>query len=112
MNRKPKSHKMRLGRIRDEEWVMKIAELPSELQQPVACIVWWDFFADRPVPQRTPHFDRWVFSTFPRQEPPLPTIATALETLGYEPEEATRRAGVNSSCLVKLANQPHQPQLI
>lgn len=73
-------------------------ELPVKLQVFVAQIVWWDYFADKMVPNRWPDLDLWLCAhpcTFRKEMwPPTEQMIDALVSIGYEPRTAHRRMGV------------------
>ena len=50
----------RLRKVDPREWRNRIMELPVKLQVFVAQIVWWDFFADKTVPNRWSDLDLWL----------------------------------------------------
>lgn len=70
-----------------KEWVQQIRELKPRLQNAVARIVWWDYFADKTSAERWHHLD-WCLHTF--DEPPVEEWQQALIQLGY-PEAAAKR---------------------
>lgn len=57
------------------------------MQNAVARIAWWDYFADRTASERWTHLD-WCLSTF--DEPSVEEWQAALVQIGY-PEEAAKR---------------------
>jgi hypothetical protein len=82
-----------------DEWAALILSLPQKLRQPIACIIYWDYFGERPTRDRWSHLDEWVFAPFPPFEPPLETIARALMKCGYTPDQARHRVGMYSRTL-------------
>lgn len=90
-----------VGRLRlvdPREWQSRIMELPVKLQVFVAQIVWWDYFADKTVPNRWPEMDMWLRahpSTFRKEMwPSNEEMIDALISIGYENKTAHRRMGV------------------
>jgi hypothetical protein len=76
-------------------------ELPTRMQVFVAQIVWWDYFADKTVPNRWPELDMWLRahpSTFRKEVCPTDEeMVDALLSIGYEERTALRRMGVNQN---------------
>lgn len=71
-----------------EMWLVLIKALPKHLQNGVARIVWWDYFADRTPSNRWAHLD-WCLSS--RDEPDIEEWQQALISLGYPEAAAYRR---------------------
>ena len=79
-----------LEKVRPSEWVRRIDGLDEYLRDPVACILWWDFFSMRLVGERWPHLDKYLpFHEHP--EIPTDAIVEALIAIGYPPSRAALR---------------------
>jgi hypothetical protein len=65
-----------------------IRALPRHLQNGVARLVWWDYFADRGCTQRWKQLD-WALNT--HDEPEIEEWQQALIGLGYPEAAAVRR---------------------
>ena len=59
----------------------------------VACIVWWDFFGGRPVPDRWPHLD--IYLNKPYVRVPREVMIEGLVILGYPQKWAEARIKEN-----------------
>ena len=98
----------RLRKVDPREWRNRIMELPVKLQVFVAQIVWWDFFADKTVPNRWPELDLWLCAhpcTFRKEMwPPTEEMVDALIGIGYEERTALRRMNVNQNTKWKKYN--------
>ena len=70
--------------FRDTDALKAVLSLPKRLQQTIACIVWWDWFAGRLVSNRTALFDQWLKAPPQRKEPTDEELLNALLTLGYD----------------------------
>lgn len=79
-----------LREVSPQEWVLRIAKLPSKLHPVVSCIVWWDWFSERLVPDRWPHMDQYL--PF-REHDDIPAIEIieALVQIGYPQRKAELR---------------------
>jgi hypothetical protein len=95
----PKEHEVVLNResevrksLRDrdpQEWLDQINELPEPLKTRASWLVWWDFFAPRPVVDRWHHLDHLINK---KCEPVTDgDLAMALHNLGYTPYMAVAR---------------------
>lgn len=71
-----------------ETWLAMIRALPAHLQNGVARIVWWDYFADKSVADKWPQLD-WCLNT--RDEPNVEEWQAALVGLDYPVAAAERR---------------------
>lgn len=73
------------------EWARDIlVEIKDKnLRNRVACVVWWDFFAQRPIHKRWPHLDRYIDADFAPVDDD--TLARGLAAVGYAPWHAVRR---------------------
>jgi hypothetical protein len=72
-----------------EDWLLQIEELPEPVRTRAAWIIWWDFFAHRPVVDRWPHLDHFINK---KCEPVTDgDLAMALHNLGYTPYMAVAR---------------------
>ena len=80
-------HQKSLKQIRkrtDIEWGRLIARLPEHERPQIASLVWWDFYGDNLVPNRTPVFDKWM-NDFKLNEPLIlnDRLKEILEFLSY-----------------------------
>lgn len=80
-------HQRSLRQIRkrtDVEWGRLIARLPEHERPQIASLVWWDFYGDNLVPNRTTVFDKWM-SQFQLNEPLISNerLKEILEFLSY-----------------------------
>lgn len=68
-----------------EEWVMRIDSLPAKAKPQIARMVWWDFWSERTVSERWPHFDKYLEFDEEENVNPLSTsmIARCLKAVGY-----------------------------
>ena len=74
-----------------QEWVLALRRISDrDLRCRVACIVWWDFFAYRPVPERWSHLDQYVHSP-QTPEVSIDAIRRGLFTVGYTATQAKLR---------------------
>ena len=91
----------KLRKVDPRDWKSRIMELPTRMQVFVAQIVWWDYFADKTVPNRWPELDMWLRahpSTFRKEMwPSNEEMVDALISIGYEDRTALRRMGVNQN---------------
>lgn len=91
----------KLRTVDPRDWKSRIMELPTRMQVFVAQIVWWDYFADKTVPNRWPELDMWLRahpSTFRKEVCPTDEeMVDALISIGYEERTALRRMGVNQN---------------
>ena len=91
----------KLRTVDPRDWKSRIMELPTRMQVFVAQIVWWDYFADKTVPNRWPDLDMWLRahpSTFRKEVCPTDEeMVDALVSIGYEERTALRRMGVNQN---------------
>lgn len=75
--------------------------LPVRMHVFVAQIVWWDYFADKPVPSRWGDLDLWLYAhpgTFRKEMWPTDQeMVDALISIGYEDKTARRRMGINQN---------------
>lgn len=69
---------------RDTDALRAVLSLPKRLQQTIACIVWWDWFAGRLVSNRTALFDQWLKAPPQRREPSDDELFNALIAIGYD----------------------------
>jgi len=85
--------RVRLNRRKPEEWRMVIDAIADPvLRTQAACIVWWDYFAHREVPERWPHLDEFRRDWRPAWEIDQPALESVLLQLGYHPEIAKARS--------------------
>jgi hypothetical protein len=93
INKLPPQELEKLRTLRErspEEWVERINLLPDSIRAAAARLVWWDYFALRPVAGRWPHLDTYLkFST---EEATYGPLVEALEELGYPEKTALTRA--------------------
>ena len=98
----------KLRTVDPRDWKSRIMELPVKMQVFIAQIVWWDFFADKTVPNRWPELDMWLRahpSTFRKEVCPTDEeMVDALVSIGYEDRTALRRMGVNQNTKWKKYN--------
>ncbi len=91
----------KLRTVDPRDWKSRIMELPTRMQVFVAQIVWWDYFADKTVPNRWPDLDMWLRahpSTFRKEVCPTDEeMVDALIGIGYEHRTALRRMGINQN---------------
>jgi hypothetical protein len=74
------------------EWAQMIEDLPEHLRAPVARLVWWDYFGDRLVPNRSNLLDKYLQTT---DEPDLDEWVQALIDIGYDANVAALRIGAH-----------------
>ena len=91
----------KLRTVDPREWRSRIMELPTKVQVFVAQIVWWDYFADKMVPNRWPDLDMWLRAhpdTFRKEAwPSNEDMIDALVSIGYEHRTAMRRMNVSQN---------------
>ena len=68
----------------DTDALKVVLSLPKRLQQTIACIIWWDWFAGRLVSNRTALFDQWLKAPPQRKEPTDDELLNALIAIGYD----------------------------
>lgn len=61
-----------------EVWAARVRQLTGAVRQRVGCIVWWDFFGDRPAKDPWNHLDKYIEAEFA----PAPREAVALGPVG------------------------------
>jgi len=85
--------KTRLNRRKPEEWRSAIDAIPDPvLRTQAACIVWWDYFGKREVPDRWPHLDVFRQAWRPSWKINQSALEAALLKLGYHPDIARLRS--------------------
>jgi hypothetical protein len=86
----------RLKKVAPQQWRARVTALPVKIRTEVAHVVWWDWFACRPVTERWPHLDTFI----KRPKWHQPTDAQIIEGLiacGYSQAYATKRIRENSN---------------
>jgi hypothetical protein len=81
-----------LDKLREKtpwEWLADIQELPDALRNPVARIIWWDWFSHQKVTERWPQLDEFVNTT--DCECADNQLVLALHSCGYSMWDAYRR---------------------
>lgn len=73
-----------------QTWARKVEAIQGKARQRVACIVWWDFFSDRPVKERMPHLDRFMACRLLGRATDEEVVA-GLCKVGYSPWMAENR---------------------
>lgn len=87
--------------ITPEEWATRIEALEEPLRTRVACLVWWDFFAQRIVSQRWANLDPYLRDQ--GYEVPSNTLVDGMHTVGYTPLQAFRRVKKNEDASESVA---------
>ena len=74
-----------LQKVQADEWMERIKSPPERAQGQIARMVWWDFWSDRTVSERWPHFDHWLQFDEREETDPVPksTIIKCLKAVGY-----------------------------
>lgn len=74
-----------LRNLLPEEWVQRVEALPAKARPQIARMVWWDFFSERTVLERWPHFDHYLQFDENEDVNPLSRtmIAKCLKAVGY-----------------------------
>jgi hypothetical protein len=79
-------------RLRPKQWLAKIARLPEQERAQIACIIWWDFFADELSRDRVTDLDTYLRCNPAQFIVSRVRIEAALIFCGYTPHQAYRRA--------------------
>lgn len=76
-----------LGELTPEQWVERVAGLPAPARPQIARMIWWDWWSERKVGERWPHFDKYLEFDAVEDANPLSTrmIAKCLKAVGYPP---------------------------
>lgn len=75
-----------------EAWRAAIDQITDlNLRIKVACLVWWDFFADRPAESRWPHLDDLIKEYKPETQLKPAALAAAMRKVGYLRRSIERR---------------------
>jgi len=85
-----------------EEWRSLVLQVPSDIRAYVARLIWWDWFANRPVPDRWPHLDEFLNVPYSQlmweranpelvKEPDSNEIFHILLAMGYPESTAIQR---------------------
>ncbi len=87
-------HTMAILRSRSPvEWLKSIRRIKSRLcRTKAACIVWWDFFAERTGEDRWEHLDKYLRSWNVRQKVTPAQLEAALLSIGYHADDAKKRS--------------------
>jgi len=65
------NNRIALRAVTPDEWAARIATIPAgEIQNRVACIVWWDFFGSRPCDDAWTHLNEFINRPVARMELP------------------------------------------
>jgi hypothetical protein len=85
MEQKEILHWRSLAELPPEEWVRRVDALPVKARPQIARMIWWDFWSERTVAERWPHFDAYLQFDHDEDQNPLPrsTVASCLKTVGY-----------------------------
>jgi len=95
--------RVRLNRRKPEEWRMVIDAIADPiLRVQAACIVWWDYFGGREVPDRWPHLDDCLKAWRPAWEIDQPRLEAELLKLGFHPQVARTRSTLPATSKCKL----------
>jgi acyl dehydratase len=77
-----------LKKISPEEWATRLETLPTPQRWAAARIVWWDYFADRPLARRWNHLDEMLAS---REEVSDRVLIDGLVAIGWTHAQAVSR---------------------
>ena len=74
-----------------EEWARAVRQIEDrDLRCRVGCVVWWDYFAYRPVPERWHHLDRYV-NSITTPDVSIDALRVGLFQVGYTAHQAEMR---------------------
>ena len=106
INKKKKINRIANNELREKHpqtWREQILDLPDDIRNHVARLVWWDWFSYRPVPERWPHLDEFLNVPYSQLlweranpelvvQPDFRKVCEALISLGYSEQQALQRA--------------------
>lgn len=74
-----------LAELSPEDWVGRVNSLPAKARPQIARMIWWDFWSERTVAERWPHFDQYLQFDHEEDQNPLPRtmVAKCLKAVGY-----------------------------
>lgn len=75
----------------EAEVVAAINRLPRGHRAIIGRVIWWDFYANRLVANRSVRFDAWLNEPLPAVEPPAHKLSESLQELGYDKDTADKR---------------------
>lgn len=83
-----------LRELSGDEWAIRVAMVGDRLAKvQVACIVWWDFFSERPAKNRRPQLDSLVAKWDKEKKADVSEVVKAMVQVGYPQRIAIERYG-------------------